>query len=335
MRAEEALNRIYADPEITDKERASALVRSTLGHLNSAERLLAPVAEGVFQQQVAMVLADQGLASLGQTLPPVLYRGTSVPDALVVSPRNAIRQSANISIETGLTLEEQVALEQDVEAGMSVSALVVPIGGVGVYPTMIMRTTDRSWLLSTIAHEWTHNYLALRPLGFLYDESPELRTMNETTADIVGSEISQAVLGRFYASLPANRAPGRFRVELDGGFPDPHDNDPPAFDFRAEMHTTRMTADALLASGRIREAESYMELRRGEFVRNGYFIRRLNQAYFAFYGAYAEIPGGPAGADPVGPAVRGLRARSHSLAEFVNRISWMTSFDQLRKAAGQ
>jgi len=74
-----------------------------------------------------------------------------------------------------------------------------------------------------------------------------------------------------------------------------------------------------------------MERRRQLFVENGFFIRRLNQAYFAFYGAYAETPGGPAGEDPVGPAVRALRAGSPSLAAFVNRISWMTSFQQLKR----
>ena len=49
-----------------------------------------------------------------------------------------------------------------------------------------------------------------------------------------------------------------------------------------------------------------MEQRRQLFVENGYYIRKLNQAYFAFYGAYADVPGGAAGEDPVGPAVRAL-----------------------------
>jgi len=75
-----------------------------------------------------------------------------------------------------------------------------------------------------------------------------------------------------------------------------------------------------------------MEMRRQIFLKNGYLIRRLNQAYFAFHGAYADEPGGAAGKDPVGPAVRALRAKSSSLAEFLNRISWMTSFEQLQEA---
>ncbi len=98
------------------------------------------------------------------------------------------------------------------------------------------------------------------------------------------------------------------------------------------MRETRVHVDALLADGKIDEAESYMEARRLIFLQNGYLVRKLNQAYFAFYGAYADTPGGAAGQDPVGPAVRALRAKSKSLAEFVNAISWMTSFEQLQKA---
>ncbi len=51
-----------------------------------------------------------------------------------------------------------------------------------------------------------------------------------------------------------------------------------------------------------------MELRRQVFVDHGYIIRKLNQAYFAFYGAYADSPVSAAGEDPVGEAVRELRA---------------------------
>jgi hypothetical protein len=75
-----------------------------------------------------------------------------------------------------------------------------------------------------------------------------------------------------------------------------------------------------------------MEARRQVFWAHGFPIRKLNQAYFAFYGAYADIPGGPAGEDPVGPAVRLLREQSPSLATFINRISWMTSFGALQQA---
>ena len=335
--AEDALNRVYADPAVTDKKAASAHVRAELNSLDAQQAAVAPIAEGILQGQVSQVAADLGLTTLGQPIPSVLYHMTSVPDALIVSPQDKIEQTANISITPGLAADQQTALEDRVDKGLNVSSLVVPIGGVGVYPTMIMRTTDLNWLTSTIGHEWTHNFLEFRPLGLLYDKTPELRTMNETTADIVGGEIGAEVLQTFYPNFHASLRPSLdlTLVDLPFSHPDPGSLTRPPFDFRAEMHTTRVNVDAMLAKGQIAQAESYMEQRRQIFVQNGYYIRRLNQAYFAFYGAYADVPGGAAGEDPVGPAVRALRARSQSLADFLNRISWMTSFDQLKQAVGQ
>ncbi len=333
--AQDALNKIYADPTVTDKLGASAHVRAQLDALDKAQTALAPVAEGILQGQVAQVAAEDGLTTLGQPIPTVLYHMTSVPDALIVSPRQHIEEIANISITPGLPADQQTALEDSVDKGLNVSSLVVPIGGVGVYPTMIMQTTDLNWLTSTIAHEWTHNYLEFRPLGLLYDHTPELRTMNETTADIVGGEIGGEVIRAYYPQFHASPLPSIQLIAFPFDHPNPGDLKRPTFDFRAEMHTTRVTVDALLAQGKIDQAESYMEQRRQIFVENGYSIRRLNQAYFAFYGAYADVPGGAAGEDPVGPAVRALRAHSTSLEDFVNRIAWMTSFDELKQAVGQ
>jgi hypothetical protein len=178
IQTEDALNKIFADPAITDKETASAQVRSELSKLTQQQDALAPLAEAVLQGQVSQVAADFGLTTLGQPIPTVLFHSTPVPNALIVSPRDHIEQIVNISVSPDLTIDQQAALEDRADKGLDVSSLVVPIGGVGVYPTMIMSTTDLTWLTSTIAHEWTHNYLEFRPLGLLYDQSPELRTMN-------------------------------------------------------------------------------------------------------------------------------------------------------------
>jgi hypothetical protein len=333
------LEKIYADAAITDKELASASLRTELAGMYMRQTKLSPLTEAILQAQVSQVLADIGLTTAGQPVPDVLYHSTPLPMALVVSPRNTIEQTANISIETDLPLDEIATLESRVDEGLDVSSLVVDIGGVGVYPTMVMRSTDLNWLLSTVAHEWIHNYLTLRPLGMLYGETPELRTMNETTASIAGNEIGALVIERFYpelirASLPDSLTPLKL-VSAPLGHPEPGDSLRPPFDFRAEMHETRVTADALLAEGKIDEAEAYMESRRLVFLQNGYLIRKLNQAYFSFYGAYADSPGGAAGEDPVGPAVRALRTKSESLADFVNTIAWMTDFQQLKDAVSQ
>ncbi|HMD79784.1 MAG TPA: hypothetical protein VKE92_00665, partial [Anaerolineales bacterium] len=206
------------------------------------------------------------------------------------------------------------------------------IGGVGVYPTMVTETTDLRWLLETIAHEWTHNYLNIRPLGLNYSTTPELRTMNETTASIAGSEVGHYVLQEYYPEmLAASSSPNLISFNQSDLRSSALD-DPPPFDFRAEMHETRVTADEMLAQGKIEEAEAYMEARRQVFWENGYLLRKLNQAYFAFHGAYADVPGGAAGEDPVGPAVRALREQSDSLEDFINTIGWMTSFEELQQA---
>jgi hypothetical protein len=258
---------------------------------------------------------------------------------LIVSPRNHIHQIANISVRPTLTLDEQIKLEDEVAKSLNVSTLTVPIGGVGVYPTMITETTDLRWLLSTIAHEWTHNYLNVRPLGLNYSTTPELRTMNETTANIVGDEVGHLVLQDHYPEQLASSTSFSERLNLlslnESSLSPDQFEDPPAFDFRAEMHTTRVKADQLLAENKIEEAETYMEERRELFWENGYLLRKLNQAYFAFHGAYADVPGGAAGEDPVGPAVRALREKSDTLADFVNTIAQMTAFEQLQQAINQ
>ncbi len=322
------IQQIYADPAITDAKSASGDWLKRQNDLQHELNLLAPVVESILQSQVTQVLNENGLAVGGSTIPPVLYRTTPLPKALIVSPRDQIFQDANISLLADLPLDKITLLEQTIEKNLDVSALVVDIGGVGVYPTMVMQSSDLHWVADTVAHEWTHNYLTLHPLGLNYDKNEELRTMNETTASIVGGEISTVVLNRYYPGYAAIPAPGVSGSKTLAATQLPQT----IFDFRAEMHKTRVNVDNLLAEGKITEAEQYMEAQREVFVAHGYLIRRLNQAYFAFYGAYADIPGGAAGEDPVGPAVRQLREKAGSLAQFLREIAQMSSFAELQKA---
>jgi hypothetical protein len=326
---------IYANPDIPDPFTASADLRSELDQLYTRRAQLQPLAEEILQDQIATTAAESGLALGGETLPPVLYHTTPLPHALIISPREVIRQDADISISPDLTIDQMSELEDKVDKSMNVSSLVVGVGGIGLYPTMVMQTTDINWLAEVISHEWVHNFLTLRPLGLNYMTDSQMRIVNETVASIAGKELGQAVIARYYPEFmpvptPTPTPPG---VQPT---PQPTEN-PPGFDFRAEMHITRLAVDSLLAEGKIEQAETYMELRRRVFWENGYHIRKLNQAYFAFHGAYADQPGGAAGAseDPVGEAVRALRANSASLAEFLNRISWMWTFKQLQQAVSK
>jgi hypothetical protein len=307
-------------------------VRAGLAAIRRREAELEPLAEQIVQEQTSVVLADLGMVVGGWAFPPVAFHFTRLPDALIVSPREVIRQDASIQIVPDLGLEEHVRLEQEVERALGVSALVEPVGGIGTYPTMVQETNSLTFLLEVVAHEWIHNYLTLRPLGLLYDSTPELRTMNETAATLLGREIGSRTLSRYYPELvpPPPVLPSEDGSTMTAGpLPAP---EPPAFDFRAEMHATRVEADRLLAEGRIEEAEAYMEARRHVLWEHGYRIRRLNQAYFAFHGAYADEPEGPAGEDPVGDAVRELWRRSASPREFLVTIAWMNDYGDLLAA---
>lgn len=325
---ESSLSELYADPQIQDPQAASSAVRQELESLMRQRETLQSVAEAILQGQISQVIAELDLDAGGQSLPPVLYRTTSPPAALIVSPRNVIRQELDISISPDLSVAQHADLESRVDEALNVSSLVVGIGGIGLYPTMVMQTTNLNWLVEIVSHEWTHNYLTVRPLGMSYLNSPELRIMNETTAAIAGKEIGYAVVERYYPEL---LPPPVSAAQPEQTIP-PAVSGPPAFDFRAEMHATRVEVDRLLSLDQVVDAENYMEMRRQVFWENGYHIRKINQAYFAFYGAYADEPVGAAGQDPVGAAVRLLRAQNSSLSSFINQISLMWSYEQLQKS---
>ncbi len=323
----EGINKIYSDPAIPDPQiQAEAdLIRQK--QVQVELKHVGYLYESLLQQQVSDVIGESNLGLMYQPIPPVQYHTTAMPYALIVSPRDVIRQDADISLLPDLTLDQIVALEQAVEEKLNVSALVVQVGGVGVYPTMVMETGNLTWLSETVSHEWIHNFLTLRPLGMLYDQTPELRIINETTASIAGKELGSGVIEKFYPQLiPTPISEQKSEVPL----PEPSPSTP-AFDFRAEMHEIRVTVDAMLKAGKIEEAEAYMADKRHVFIEHGYYIRRLNQAYFAFHGAYADQPGGAAGEDPVSEAVRTVRSQSKSLADFVKRIAWVTSYERLQK----
>jgi len=323
---EGGIGQAYAAAEGADPARELRDDMARQKELQNKLSYLRPLAESILEAQVNEVLVEEGIARLGSAIPPLLFHITPLPTALITSPRDAIRQDSNISLLAELTLEEIAQLEREVEEKTGQSALVVNVGGIGVYPTMVMRSSSLPWILDTIAHEWTHNYLSLRPLGFLYDKTPELRTMNETAATLAGMEISRSVLEQYYPEfLPPTWDESAAASISAGEQPEPA----AVFDFRAEMHATRVRVDELLAAGKIEQAEAYMEARRLVFVEQGYDLRKLNQAYFAFHGAYAALPGGAAGEDPVGPAVNELRASSDSLADFLRTIGRMDSYEDL------
>lgn len=319
-RQEVEISAVFSDPSIVDP---GAATRDKQADVTTKRDQLAewqPIAEAILEEQVATILAEEGFDLLNQTWPPVQMHMTPLPLILIVSPRDAIRQIHNVPLQPGLTVVEQEQIETAVLDTTDRSALVVPIGGLGIYPAMLIETSNINFLVNTIAHEWAHHWLTFHPLGLSYAAAPVLRTMNETVASIVGDEIGERVIARYYPEFVLPEEP----PERPQTAPD----EPAPFSFSGEMAQTRIRVDELLADGRVEEAEAYMEQRRQFFWDNGYRIRKLNQAYFAFYGAYAETPG-QSGGDPIGPTLVALRLRSESLKAFLDEVAPITSTEEL------
>ncbi|MFQ5943418.1 MAG: hypothetical protein ACE5JF_07685 [Anaerolineales bacterium] len=319
------LTRMLSDPNLSDPQLVAQPISNELKLVRKQLEELKPLAETVLQENVAAVLADHGFGVGSSPFPPVAFQFSELPVALIVSPREIIQQDANLHLDPGLSMEDQIALELDVEDELDVSALVVGIGGLSTYPTMIQETTSIQWLAETIVHEWTHHYLAFRPLGVQYSQSNETRSINETVAGIIGREIGREVLAQYYPEFLPDPPPAPTPTVEVGPTPEP-----PAFDFRAEMRETRIRVDELLTEGRIEEAEEYMEARRQVFWDHGHRnIRRINQAYFAFYGAYADSPRGETGEDPIGEAVRAVWDQTLDPADFLRKMAWITTLEQV------
>jgi len=304
-----------------------ALLRAGLDRLLSARDALAPEVEGILAGQIREVLVAQGIfhpldeyIGLKAGFPPVNFKLDELPYLLVISPRERIESVKEVTLEPGISLEEIEDIESAV-GQLGVSSLVVELGGFGgTYPTMVGNRFSLRFTIDTIVEEWLHQYLAFRPLGFLYlldvtgiSRDYEVATMNETVASMVGKELGGLVYEKYYARYEAGGEPAE----------EPH----PEFDFNREMREIRMRVDRLLADGEIEEAEEFMEAKRKYLATEGYYIRKLNQAYFAFHGAYADSP---TSVSPIGAELKQLRAQSVSLKEFLATVAPMTSRQDLK-----
>jgi len=325
----ETMDAPYTDPTVTGPVAASATQQQALADLRREIATRAPLAEAILGEQVSQVLDDDAFGLLDQLFPPVSGTVTPLPYVLNISRRDHIEKIYQEELEVGLTAAQQETLESEIEAALpEFSAYVAPIGGLSAYPSMLLENPSIDWLADVMAHEWTHHYLLSAPLGWDYSDSGEARTINETTASLMGEWAGQEVVRRFYAPLFAREKP----------LPDPLTRDveaeTPRFDYRAEMHRTRVMVDLLLSVGKVEEAEWYMEMQPRTFLLNGYSLRRLNQAYFAFHGAFASRAGA-SGSDPVGPMVRRLWAFSASPHDFILQVSRTTTLAELRATLGE
>ena len=310
--------------ETTPADAQIASLQAQIDALRAVQDEQREVVEQVIQRQVAAELTDRGL-----TFPPVQFTFVEPPKKLVVSPRDRIATDYYRMLRPEFDTERAEAAEAAIREHFGLSAYVTRVGGLGAYPSMVVERASLPWVMSTVAHEWVHNYLTLFPLGLSYNASPALTTINETVADIVGDEIGAAVVRRYYPDLAPPETTDSSPAEPSFPvYPIPPSG-PMPFDFGTEMRRTRLIVDTMLAQRRIDDAEAYMEWRRQWFVDNGYNLRKLNQAYFAFHGSYGTSA---ASTNPLGPILLGYRAEMPDVAEFLRSVRSVTSVDALERA---
>lgn len=280
-------------------------------------RHLENTAEAAIEGRIDAVLASLGVGGRmplpGSVWPPVDIELDSAPRVLVVSPRARIERERADLLRPGLTAADAERIEAETDSADRV-ALVVPSGGVALYPAVVSDRGTYSDTVATAAHEWVHHYLTFYLLGRAYFTSTEAQTLNETVADIVGDEVGALVVARW--GDPTGAVP-----------PSPVSPEPTAID--AVLRDLRLEVDRLLEDGRIAEAEARMAQVRQELAGGGVTIRKVNQAYFAWYGTYAARPDAT---DPVGAQLRELRQRTGSVAAFLETVRGLTSRAEVKAA---
>jgi predicted nucleic acid-binding Zn-ribbon protein len=303
-----------------------ASLEAELNRWQQQKAALADKVERIIASQIKQALAQEGIfhpldkyIRLKVGFPPLGFNLEKPPHLLVISPRDRIESMREVTLQPDLSLEEMESIEDRVDK-LGVSSLVVALGGLGAtYPTFVTDNASLQFTIDAATEEWLHQYLTFKPLGFLYlldltgvSRNYEIATINETLASMVSKEIGAIVSQKYYPGYE-NSAQQQQAAE-------------PEFDFNREMREIRRAVDEYLARGEIIQAEEFMEQKRQYLVSMGYQIRKLNQAYFAFHGTYADRP---TSISPIGVELKKLREQSASLKDFLDTVATMTSQQDL------
>ena len=299
-----------------DYRRRVMELEEALDDIRSSRNRLRNDVEEAIESTISSVISDFGLGSWGELVfPPVDIRLTEPPKVLVTSRRDRIERIYEVILKPTIKIAEREEVERELLDGSDLAGLVLDIGGLATFPAFVRNDRPLRGTLQSAAHEWLHHYFFFRPLGWHMFGNADMRTLNETAADLAGREIGAIVFQRLTG--------GRER--------EPHDQaiiaaDGSSFDFDREMRKIRLQVDELLNAGMVAEAEAYMEERRKHLVANGARIRKLNQAYFAFFGTYAE---NAASVSPIGDQLHELRDLVPDVGAFVSVVSMVSSYEEL------
>ncbi len=291
--------------------------RDYLDELLNTRGDLRPSAEEAIEAELDGVIKAQGLAWwLGITFPPVDIRFEEPPTILITSRRDRLLLLEAVLLEPDLEVLIRDDLENRLLDEYDVSGLVDNLAGLSTYPSLVSDLDTLRSVLQTAAHEWLHAYFFFRPLGWNIRRSETMFSLNETIADVAGRELGDLVFIRMGGDLSISSS--RYST--------PAKRDPV---FTREMRETRRTVEELLAEGKVVEAEEYMNERWWDFRLAGYGVRKLNQAYLAFRGRYAE---GPASVSPIGDQVNEMRDYHTDVGSFIKTVAKLSNYQEFLDA---
>ena len=162
-------------------------IRARLDEVHGREGSIRPAVEQTVEREISDILHEEGFSSrIGAILPPVDTVLGHSPALLVTSPRDRILRLDNVLLRHGVRPDERTMLEDLTTQERNLSAIVVNIGGVGTFPTVVSSSSGLHFALNTVAHEWLHNWFFFQPLGQHFWDNPEMTTLNETAATWAG-----------------------------------------------------------------------------------------------------------------------------------------------------
>tara|TARA_B100001996_G_scaffold159540_1_gene121606 strand:- start:17548 stop:18528 length:981 start_codon:yes stop_codon:yes gene_type:complete len=270
---------IFVSSELTELEVKEILQKENISNKNELELF--------FQEEVTELIKEE----LGKEFlfPPLAVSLEKPPKVLIVSPRDRISQKIAILINNDISMKEIELIENTIDS-LNLSSIILDTGGFAAYPSIVNIKKDYNFLISTISHEWLHHYLFFFPLGRSYFKGGDMIFINETLADLFAIEITN------------NK---KTEESISDKF------------FKPFMKETREKVDKLLINNEVEMAEKYMNQRVLELNEKGYKVRKINQAYFAFYGNYGTSP---SSTHNYHKKLSDLLITYDSFAEFLNEI---------------
>ena len=317
QRQQELERQLLSPVSVTGGSVSEDQVQGLIAELETIKRQrekIRTTVEETIESEVSAVLSQQGFASrIGLIFPPVDTVFSRSPGVLILSPRDRIQRLETILMKPGLNNETRDEIEDRILREEDLAALVESTGGVAAYPSVVSESAGLQHAVVTTAHEWLHQWFFFQPLGQHFWDNSRMTTLNETAATLggrtIGDQAFTAMTGEQVIREPEPRP-----AQDDG-----------SFDFDTAMRDTRLRTEELLAEGQIEEAEAYMEERRQLMVANGHFIRKINQAFFAFRESYATSA---ASISPIDEQLRELRSSTDSLEDFIKTVATFASYQE-------